>query len=152
MSSKTRRWLIHCRIAFLRSGLARAEAPKLNGVILTCSLSRLNPKCFDLFCLTLSICLGLFSGMEGFGTKGLVKVFILEESDVKAFPLLVAQFHICTTVQISRCIPLKHLPSCYLLHKWLFALSQHLFLLLYYVIKAAEEVETQSLHADTPEC
>lgn len=74
-----------------------------------------------------------------------------EESNVKAYPMshgimspecihehMHIQFHIRTTIQILCCVEFIAPASCYLLHKLLFAqLSQHLFLILYYVIKAA---------------
>ena len=59
----------------LNGTLAQAEAPNwiASGVILTCSLT-VKSRMFWFILSPPSICLGLFSAMEGFSTEGLVKV------------------------------------------------------------------------------
>lgn len=104
--------------------------------------------------------------MAGFSMNGLVTVYTVHagrkwcqgisiftwchESNLhsRAYAHTVSHTHSCTNIVLY----IVAVPaSGYLLHKWLFALSQHL--ILYYVIKAAWEIDAdaQSLHADTPE-
>ena len=76
--SKTHRWLIHRATAALGSSVADWHRPRLqkwiaSGVILTCSLA-VKSRMFWFILSPLSICLGLFAAVEGFSTKGLVKV------------------------------------------------------------------------------
>lgn len=142
---------------FLNSRLAQADAPNwiAPGVILTCSLT-VKSQMFWFILSPLSICLGLFSAMEGFSTEGLVKaspVYTVHagrkwcqgissftwhhESKTHSWACAHIVSHMRKTIQILCCVHFIAPASCYLLHTWLFALSQHLLLLLYFVYNTA---------------
>lgn len=141
---------------FLNSRLAQAEAPNwiASGVILTCSVT-VKSQMFWFILSPLFICLGLFSAMKGFSTKGLDKVGPVYSVDAgrkwcqgissvtwqhRSKTHLCAHAHTVTFIHthtILHCIHFIAPASCYQLHKWLFILGQHVFLIFYCVIKAA---------------
>lgn len=155
----------------LNGRLAQAEAPSwiALGVILTCSLA-VKSWMFWFILSPITICLGLFSAMEGFCIEELAKVGSVYI--VHAGKNLGVTYLLTLGIMSPKCIHEHMLSVSYvhnysnkalrmvhftcllhLLHKWVFALSQHLFLILYNVIKAAEviDADVQSLPVHTPE-